>query len=403
MKIVVVSTFYSEGMGYAENCLPKFLALRGHEVHVITSEMNVYGNEPGYAQTYESFLGPARQPLGSFPVDGYVVHRLAASNVGGYVRLRGLPRKLRELSPDIVHSMEVASVQTFALAGLRLFSDFRLFAETHQHLSVMKPYMREGQGQFVSRLAYRATRTVPTFLASTAVERCYAIAPDCAFVANEYYGVPRSKIVVQSLGTDTELFRPAAPEERANGSRIAALRTELGFDAGDVICIYTGRFSRDKNPLLLAKAVELLAGRGIPFRGLFIGEGVQRDEIAAQSRSVVVPFMKQRLLGDYYRMADVAVWPTQESMSMLDAASAGLPVVASDRIGESERIAGNGAVYREGDAGELAHVLLGMASAEHRALLGRAGRAKVLEKFSWSVIAGRIEADYLTATSRESR
>jgi hypothetical protein len=45
MKIAVVSIFYSEGMGYSENCLPRALAALGHEVHLITTVFNVYGND----------------------------------------------------------------------------------------------------------------------------------------------------------------------------------------------------------------------------------------------------------------------------------------------------------------------------------------------------------------------
>ncbi len=61
MKIVIVSSFYSEGMGYSENNLPKALASLGHEVHVITSNLNVYGTSSDYPKNYESFLGPADQ------------------------------------------------------------------------------------------------------------------------------------------------------------------------------------------------------------------------------------------------------------------------------------------------------------------------------------------------------
>ena len=58
LRIAVVSAFYSEGMGYTENCLPRALAGRGHEVHVVASTFNVYGNDPLYDETYREFLGP---------------------------------------------------------------------------------------------------------------------------------------------------------------------------------------------------------------------------------------------------------------------------------------------------------------------------------------------------------
>jgi hypothetical protein len=50
MKIVFVTAWYSEGMGYLENCLPKAIAKLGHEVHIITSTAQVYYNHEYYAK-----------------------------------------------------------------------------------------------------------------------------------------------------------------------------------------------------------------------------------------------------------------------------------------------------------------------------------------------------------------
>ena len=64
LKIAIVSGFYSEGMGYSENCLSKALAKLGHDVHVVTSTYNVYGSEPLYDADYREFLGPATTAVG---------------------------------------------------------------------------------------------------------------------------------------------------------------------------------------------------------------------------------------------------------------------------------------------------------------------------------------------------
>lgn len=396
MKIVVVSTYFSQGMGYAENCLPKALAALGHDVHVVTSNLNVYGNSADYDETYGAFLGPANQGTGIFESDGYRVHRLPSRRVGGYVLLEGLPAAVRALRPDVVHSMEIASVQTFQLAPLKARLGFKLFAETHQHLSVIRPYLKR-PGSLARKAVYRLTRTLPSYLSSLAVERCYAIAPDCVDVARRFYGVPERKIKLQSLGTDTALFRPAStPEELV---RRETGRQRLGFAADDVVVIYTGRFSADKNPAVLARALARAGGR---FRGLFVGDGAQRDVIAATPGTVVVPFVRHAELADLYRAADVAVWPRQESMSMLDAAASGLPVVASDRIGERSRIEGNGALFCEDDDDDLAAALVRLGDADVRRALGEAGRAKMIEQFSWMRIAKAVEADFRAAGVTEA-
>ena len=394
MKVVLVSTFYSEGMGYTENCLPRALADRGHEVHVITSALNVYGDGDDYAKTYASFLGPADQGTGSWQVDGYTVHRLQFRTVAGYVSITGMAKQLRALRPDIVHSTAIASLQAYKLAALQPAMGFRFFTENHQHLSVVRPFLRQ-PGHKVRKGLFWMTRTVPGMLVSRVMECCYAVAPDCLEVARDLYGVPADKLRLQSLGTDTTLFRPAVGTSELEAR--ARERVELGFHAEDVLCVYTGRFSAAKNPLVLAQAIERLEGDSARFQGLFVGEGEQRDEILRCRNTRVLPFMRHSELAKLYRIADIAVWPRQESMSMLDAAAAGLPIVVSSQVGESERVVGNGMFYTENDPDDLARALRALVSPQERARLGTAGRLKMVAKFSWASIAAKFEADYVAA------
>jgi glycosyltransferase involved in cell wall biosynthesis len=299
-----------------------------------------------------------------------------------------------------VHCTEIASLAAFKLAFLRLFMGFKLFAETHQHLSVVRPYVRAPRGHYLQKALYWLTRTLPTKIASRAIERCYAIAPDCVEVATRYYGVPQRMTKLQSLGTDTLLFRPAeTPEEVV--TRVA-MRQAAGLGAGDVLCIYTGRFSKDKNPLILARAIDKLVADGhTNFHGLFVGEGEQKQEILGCRHTQVRAFAQHLELAKLYQMADVAVWPRQESMSMLDAAATGLPLVVSADIGENERVAGNGCVYRENDVTDMARALLSLGDATERSRMAAHGREKMARDFSWMSIASSIVADYAAVLGRK--
>jgi glycosyltransferase involved in cell wall biosynthesis len=394
MKIAVVSAFYSEGMGYTENCLPRALAKLGHDVHVVTTVFNVYGNDPGYKNTYEGFLGPSRVSPGTKRVDGYTVHRLEASAVQGYVRFHGLSAAVRRLAPDIVHSLEVASLQTYELAALKPFRRFRLFCESHQHMSVVRPFLKQ-PGSLLRKAGYRLTRTWPTRLASLAVETCYAIAPDCLEVAHRFYGVPHAKLKLMSLGADTETFHPAETIEDSAARQ--ALRATLGVSGDDVLCVYTGRFSQDKNPLVLARAIEILADTEPRFKALFIGDGQQKTEIAACRHTTVVPFMTHANLAAHYRAADIGVWPREESMSMIDAAASGLPLIVSNRIGEPSRVDGNGRTYDENDPAALADVIRSFGAADDRRHYGSIGRQKIVGGFTWQAFARTLEADFLAS------
>jgi glycosyltransferase involved in cell wall biosynthesis len=398
LRIVIVSAFYSEGMGYSENCLSRALVRLGHEVHVVTSTFNVYGNTPMYDATYRDFLGPSQVEPGKRMVDGYTLHRLPAGLFASYVTIEGLMDKVREIDPDILHTLEIASIETFAAAGLKPFARFKLFCETHQNLSIMKPYMLDPRGNPLRRAIYRLTRTLPSRLASLCVEKCYAVAADCVDVAVKFYGVPRSKVKLLLLGTDTETFHP--PETEADRADRRALRQHYGYSDSDIVCLYTGRFSPGKNPLLLAQAAGVLSMADPRFKALFVGEGAQKAAIAAQPNTRIIPFMTHKDLARHYRAADIAIWPREESMSMLDAAASGLPLVVSDRIGDPERVRGNGRTHAENNVDSLAQVLRELAEPDARHTLGFAGRRKMVEGFSWTRFAKVVEADYLESLGR---
>jgi glycosyltransferase involved in cell wall biosynthesis len=398
LRIVIVSSYYSEGMGYSENCLSRALAKLGHDVHVVASIYNVYGTEPSYDATYRAFLGPPATAVGSRTVDGYSLHRLDASLVSGYVNIRGLNAKVRELAPDVVHSLEVASLPTYKLATLKPFARFKLFTETHQTLSVMRPYMRDRNGHRLKRAAYRMTRTVPSFLASLTIETCYAVTPDCYEVARRFYGVPAAKLKLLSLGADTDTFHPVETDDDRESRR--QLRARLGYSDEDIVCVYTGRFTNDKNPLLLARALDALTETDPRYKGLFIGDGEQKAEIARSRNTTVRPFMTHANLAQHYRAADIGVWPRQESMSMIDAAASGVPIVVTNRIGEPGRVTGNGKMYEENDASDLAAVIKSFVSADERRAYGAVGRRKIVEGFSWNSFARTVEADFNASLGR---
>jgi glycosyltransferase involved in cell wall biosynthesis len=258
--------------------------------------------------------------------------------------------------------------------------------------------MRFPNGEWTKRVLYRVTRTLPSFLASLGMELCYAVTPDCYEVAHRFYGVPRSKLKLLSLGADTDMFHPPVTELELTDR--TSVRAVLGYKTEDIVCVYTGRFTKDKNPLLLAQAIDLLADVEPRYKGLFIGDGAQKAEISSCRNTRIVPFMTHANLAEHYRAADIGVWPRQESMSMIDAASSGVPIVVSDKIGEPSRAEGNGKMYAENDARSLADVLRSFASEDERRAYGAVGRRKMLEGFSWNSFARTVEADFLASLGR---
>jgi glycosyltransferase involved in cell wall biosynthesis len=238
------------------------------------------------------------------------------------------------------------------------------------------------------------TRWLPGRLTSLVTDRCYCPTSDCGEVAWREFGVQKSKIDIVHLGIDSEFFYPM----RSNADHTARheLRGRLGFDADETVCIYTGKMTEGKNALLLARAVERLRSEGRRFRGFFIGDGSQRAAIESCSGCTVLNFMVFSELGRYYRACDVAVWLTNESTSMLDAAACGLPIVVSDRIYQ-DHVTGNGLSYRMNDLDSLCEKLRVLEDPQARRVMGEMGARKMHDKFSWELAARKRFTDFSTA------
>lgn len=393
MKIVYVNPFFTDGMGYIENCLPRAMAKRGHEVHLITSTGKVYFNDPVYKSTYEKFFGPPTEKAGTYSLAGNVKHhRLNFMLIHNTFYFKGLKRVIEEIKPDIVHMWEVISPYTIQFFFLSSKYKYITYTGNHYVLSVLK--VHDEWDNWFSLLKYKwlFLKVLPGKIFKGYYKRCYAATIDAQFIAKKYMGVPAEKCVMTPLGVDTEDFKP-----EPDLNKVAAIKSSLGYEKDDFIVLYTGRFTAGKNPLVLAKAIDSLRKRGYnKINGLFVGSGDQKKGIESCMGCKIVDFVLYHQLPPFYQIADIGAWPAQESTSMLDAASTGVPIIVNDTIQATERFEGNGLTYRLGDANDMAEKILKLYEDENlRLALGKEGRRKMSEEFSWDRIAMEREKDYL--------
>jgi len=383
---------FSEGMGYLPNCLPKALAYLGHDVHVIASNAQVYFDTPFYKETYEAHLGAPFVSTGVKQLDGFTLHRLPLVRWRRRLGIKGLYSALRDLQPDIVQVLDVIHLTAYQAALYQPLLGYRLFTANHMVASIFLPATEYDRLGAAERLRLFLSYVPLGRLVSSRTIKCYGATPDAVDIAVRFLGVSAKKVVLAPLGVDTAIFHPVVTETD-QGER-AALRAKLGFNDKDIVCIYTGRLTDAKNPLCLAQAIALLVKMGEPFRGLFIGTGPQRAGIEALPGNFVYPFVWHDELPHLYRAADIGVWPQQESMSMLDAAACGIPIVISRRVQAGERFEGNGETYTEGDVNDLVRALLSLKNPDRREQLGRLGAHKMASAYSWKSIAQQRLRDY---------
>lgn len=388
-------------MGYAENFLPRALAKLGNDVHVVTSTAQVYYNSPDYEKTYKEHLGSAIVSEGVKKIDGFTLHRLPFREVKksflnpfGFfgIHLVGLYDYLTKLKPDVIQVFNIDEFATFEAAQYSKNNNIKFFTESHVHASVLQV---NGKYDFKTKLMRYANKFRSSLqVINETTQKCFPIAADVADIATTFYQVPKDKVKIQSLGVNTDLFKPIESEDEEKERN--QLRQKLGFGANDIVAIYTGRFSASKSPNVLADAIQLLQEKDIHFKGLFLGNGTdeEKKQLSSKIGCFVHPFVSVNELPKYYRATDIGVWPREESTSQLDAAACGLPLILSDQIKVLERIDGNGLLFQEGNAKDLAEKILSLKDKELRNKMGLRSIENVLQKFSWDKIAEERFRDY---------
>jgi glycosyltransferase involved in cell wall biosynthesis len=119
------------------------------------------------------------------------------------------------------------------------------------------------------------------------------------------------------------------------------------------------------------------------------------------------PTYDDRELSEVYRSGTVSVvpstFPEALGLTSLEAQASGVPVVVSDAGGLPETVSAgrSGLVFENRHVEQLAEAVVDILRNEtRRREMGAAARAWVIEKFSWDVIAVRLEGEYAAALEK---
>lgn len=248
------------------------------------------------------------------------------------------------------------------------------------------------------RLAYQPLQTIACQVADVTV---FQNEDDAREFARRRVVSRRRSTVIPGSGVPTDVFAPAADEERH------LHRADLDLPESGPLVVMISRVLRSKGVLDFAAAARAarLADPTINF--LLVGstdsgslEALTPGELEELNRSV--RWVGQRDdVKDILDLADIFVFPSfyREGIPrvLLEAASMGLPLVAADVPGSRDVVEDgvNGFLMPPNDPKAITEAVLRLAaSPELRQRLGEMSRRRAISHFDLSVIALRTESLY---------
>ena len=208
----------------------------------------------------------------------------------------------------------------------------------------------------------------------------------------------RERFAVVPLGLDLDRFADQGEDSRE------AARKELGVADDEVLCTFVGRVVPIKRLDLLLEAIAEARKRDQRIRLLIVGDGEQRPELEALAGRLgigaAVHFAGYRGdLASIWAASDIAVLSSANEgtpVSLIEAAAAGVPAVATDVGGVRETLAPDGSIIvPPADPGALADAIVSLASdPDRRAGAGERARQHALRHFGAERLLGDIDGLY---------
>jgi len=189
-------------------------------------------------------------------------------------------------------------------------------------------------------------------------------------------------------------------EENFCNKDVSSLKKKLGLQ--DFVIGFIGKICKEKGISDLIKAVSKI-NREIQL--LIIGNGELREEIkdlikllSLQQRTIIIDAISHSEVPDYLNCMDILVvpsttvanWKEQFGRIIVEGMACKVPVIGSDSGEIPKTIGKAGLIFKEKDVTDLRKKIESLIDNRNlRAMLAENGRERVLENFTWKVIAER--------------
>lgn len=247
-------TPYISGLVTSEIMLKKGLEKLGHEVYVVTANLESFRYE--YNEE-EHVLKIPGIPTGIYDSRLTAVYPLKAVN------------KIKGWNLDIIHSQTEFAIGTFARImayqlDIPLVHTYHTMYEDYTHY-ITKGYFDKSSKKIVEYLTlFYCDKTASELIVPT--KKAYDL-------FKEKYQVDRNIHIIPT-GIELERFY----EEKIDKKKLEALRKKIGIKKDDFIAIFIGRLAQEKNVIFLLDVMRKIISKYHNLKLLLVGDGPDYGE-----------------------------------------------------------------------------------------------------------------------------
>ena len=378
MNILIVTPYFYEPPGgkYGVMRLSMEFSKRNHKVYVISTRVR-------NSKAYEEFNGVKvyrKKPVFYIPSLPYAMQYLVPTII----------KFIKKYEIEVLHTQTIHYTSSLSVAIASKMLNFPFI------LSVLGSTLTFCRS-FIDLIfnLYEST------ISKCVVNRAKMIISISEHLIPRLYnlGVSPNKIRVIPHGINASEYKPK--------KRGHHFRNLLGIKPTELVIGYVGRLVPLKGVSFLIDAFKIVSGKNSNAKLLIVGDGPQRKQLEylsgnmkSEKKIIFTGFVPKERMPEIYNTLDIFVLPSfTEGLSntLLEAMASGKPIITTPVGGNTELIENgkNGYLVHTRSVKELAERILDLLNAPNeRTQMGKAGRTKILNQYTWEKIIPRYEKVY---------